>query len=70
MRIKRTTAANQPKGAVWINDAWGNDPAQGFADVVHEGDYPTHSPLLGPDGSHLQYEAREPMGFQLRSRKT
>lgn len=35
-----------------------------YADTVHEGDKPTHSQLLGPDGHPLAYK-RNPVGFQL-----
>lgn len=69
MKIKRTRLASVPaKSAVKLDDPWGWEGAL-FADVVHEGDYPTHSPILGPDGRRLEYEPRPPMGFDLRPRK-
>ena len=65
MRVPRTVRAT-------IRAAWVAEPdygdQYGYADMVHEGDYPTHSPILGPDGHHLEYEPREPMGFDLRPR--
>ena len=68
MKIPRTQFACAPRGAAWVNDPW---DAQGgfFADVVHLGDYPTHSTLLGPCGKPLEYEARQPIGFDLSPRK-
>lgn len=65
--IKRTDHANTPKGAAWVRDIWGEGESP-FADTFHEGDFPTHSPVLGPDGRQLQYEARPLMGFDLRKR--
>ena len=35
-----------------------------YPDVVHENDKPTHSQLLGPDGTPLAYKPH-PVGFQL-----
>jgi len=67
-RIKRTPLANSPKAATWVTDFLGD--AHGFADLVHEGEFPTHSPVLGPDGRPLQYEPRQPIGFAIGSAAT
>ncbi len=64
MLIKRTSLANTRKSAAWVSDPWG-DGTFAHADTVHEGDYPTHSPVLGLDGRPLQYEARQRLGFDL-----
>ena len=61
--------ADQPKAAVWISDPWGLYGAAGHVDQVVVAEYPTHSPLLGPDGQRLQYAPKQPLGFDLRSRK-
>lgn len=37
--------------------------------TVHEGDYPTHSTVLGPDGEPYEYEAKAPIGFDMRGSK-
>ena len=66
MMIKRTNLANSPKSAAWVADYYGD--AHAYADMVHEGDYPTHSPVLGADGRPLQYEPRPRMGFDLTQR--
>ena len=68
MIIKRTAMANQPKAAAWVSDAWSGQGSH-FADTVHEGHYPTPSPILGPDGAALQTEPRPPLGLALRSKK-
>lgn len=67
MTIKRTAMANQPMGAAWVTYPWTGEQAA-FADHVHAGEYPTHSPILGPDGRPLQYEPRQPLGFDLRGK--
>jgi len=68
MKIKRTDFANQPtKAAVTVYDPWTGYSAM-MADTVHEGSYPTHSRILGPDGKPLEYEPRPAMGFDLRRR--
>lgn len=66
MKIKRTDFANMTRrAAVTIYDPWGGDGSV-FADTVFEDDCPTHSPILGPDGLPLEYEPRQPIGFDLR----
>lgn len=66
MKIKRTDFANRAvRCAVTVYDPWHGHSAL-MPDVVHESDYPTHSRVLGPDGSALEYEPRPPMGFDLR----
>lgn len=62
--IKRTQLADTPKAATWVGDEYGR--AYGHADHVFEQDYPTHSPVLGPDGAQLRYEPRQPIGFDLK----
>ena len=54
--------------AAWISDPWGWGMGQHFADVAHEADRPSHSPLLGPDGKPLQY-ARLTLGFDLSPKR-
>jgi hypothetical protein len=66
--IRRTPLADAPHSAAWVSDPWGGHPAAGFADQVHEADRPTHSPVLGPDGRPLRYEARPRLGFDLTLR--
>jgi hypothetical protein len=61
MIIKRTSIVY---GAITINDPWTCEFGI-FADTVHSADLPTHSKLLGPDGSNLQYEPRQAIGFDL-----
>lgn len=63
MIIKRTAYANK---AVWLSDYYGDQ--YGIADQVIVSDYPTHSPVLGPNGDALMYEPREPMGFKVSKR--
>ena len=68
-KIKRTPYANEPRAASWVaSPMFGWDAATPFADTAFEQDYPSHSPVLGPDGQPLAYEAREPLGFNLRKR--
>lgn len=67
MQIKRTNFANRPRAVTWVADPWGWETAP-LADTVHAREYPTHSPVLGPDGMPLEYEARPAIGFDL-SRK-
>lgn len=67
MTIKRTAHANTPRAATWLSYDW--PPAAPYADTVHECEYPTHSPIIGPDGAPLQYEPRPPIGFDLTGRK-
>lgn len=66
--LANTSAAlsDQPKSATWMPDHWG---PHGFADTIHVEDYPTHSPVLGPNGSPLQYAPKQPLGFDLRIKK-
>lgn len=65
MRIPRTARANR---AVWIEEPDYGEQF-GFADTIHERDYPTHSSVLGPDGQPLEYEPRPPMGFRPRNQE-
>lgn len=69
MKIKRTPLSFQPRAAVWVSDPW--EPGDGgmFADSVIERELPTHSPVLGPNGLPLQYEQRQPLGFDLRPKR-
>jgi hypothetical protein len=64
--IPRTRLANEPRSAAWVSSPWGWGGTAAVADTVHEGDYPTHSSVLGPDGVPLMYEPRQPVGFDLR----
>ena len=48
-----------------ITDPYGYDPDAFYANVVLEGDRPTSSKLLGPDGKPLKYETRSRIGFDL-----
>ena len=66
MKIKRTNFANQPRAIEWVHDPYGWDAGQPYAGQAVVGEYPTHSPVLGPDGTPLQYEARCPVGFDLQ----
>jgi hypothetical protein len=66
-RIKRTPLSYQPRSVDWVSCPWTGDPGA-FADVVISKDYPTHSPVLGPDGLPLEYEPRPAMGFDLRGK--
>lgn len=68
MTIKRTAYANTPRGAAWVASPW-QEGAHGFADQVHAEDYPTHSPVLGANGQPLEYEPRQPLGFDLSGRR-
>jgi hypothetical protein len=61
MIIKRTAIGY---GAITITDPWSYEFGI-FADTVHSADLPTHSQLLGPDGSNIQYETRQAIGFDL-----
>jgi hypothetical protein len=56
--------------AVWLTPPWyaEDGTANGFADVVHQQDRPTHSQFLGPDGEPIPYRT-QPLGFDLTSRK-
>ena len=63
--IKRTKLAETPHGAAWFHDYWGS---YGYADTAFTGDYPTHSPVLGPNGQPLAYEPRQTFGFDLTGR--
>lgn len=65
-RIPRTRLGYQPRALAWTE--WGGHHP--VADTVEVGDYPTHSPVLGPDGSPLEYEPRQPVGFDLRPKGT
>jgi len=69
MKIKRTEFANQPRATVWVQDNWGEYPASPMSDTALVGEFPTHSPVLGPDGRPLQYEGRAPIGFDLSPRR-
>lgn len=40
-----------------------------YASTVHVEEYPTHSPVLGPDGENLAYEPRMTPGFDLRRKR-
>lgn len=42
--------------------------ADGGTIQVHEDEWPTHSPILGPDGEPLEYEPKPTIGFDLRRR--
>lgn len=64
MKVKRTALADRPRAATWVQDEYGSSFA--YADTLFEQDYPTHSPILGPNGRALQYEDRPRMGFDLR----
>lgn len=66
--IKRTAFAYRRRASIWIEEP---DTGEGayFADEVYEEDWPTHSPVLGPDGYPLEYEPRQSMGFDLRKRE-
>ncbi len=66
MKIKRTELAD--RSSVQIFDPWSEGGAV-FADTVHVATFPTHSPVLGPDGSHLEYEPRVSVGFDLGAKK-
>ena len=65
MKIRRTPFANTRKGVTWVPDETDFNAIYPHADTVHENDYPTHSPVLGPDGRPLRYEPRLRMGFAL-----
>lgn len=62
------TIPRTPRGFTVISDPWGPDTAP-VPDTVHCADYPTHSPVLGPDGNPLKYEPRPPAGFDLRPKR-
>ena len=64
--IKRTPASYRPKAAAWVLDAYGWGTGSPYADTVHMDELPTHSPVLGPDGSPLKYEPPQPVGFCLK----
>lgn len=64
MRIPRTTRADTPRADVWVADWHGG--SHPYGDVVYVGEYPTHSQVLGPDGSALEYEPRPRVGFDTR----
>ena len=66
--IKRTQHANTPRSAAWVGGYGRYEPAP-YADTAMVDDYPTHSPVLGPDGQALQYEPRPSMGFDLKPRQ-
>ena len=65
MKIKRTQYANQSRSTVWVSDPLGEFGALPMSDTAHVNEYPTHSCVLGPDGLHLQYEEKKPIGFDL-----
>jgi hypothetical protein len=70
MKIKRTPMSNEPRATVWVSDPvsqW--DPAAPYSDTAHVADYPTHSPVLGPNGRPLRYEERQRVGFNLTATK-
>lgn len=54
--------------AVWVADPWGLGGGF-YADILTEEERATVSPLLGPDGRPLQYEPRQPVGFDLSKRE-
>jgi len=66
MKIKRTNRANT--ATFWISDPWGEYSSSPFASQVNEGEYPSNSNILGPDGKPLQYEQRQKIGFDLSAR--
>jgi len=66
MKTKRTSRANS--ATFWTNDPWGEFGASPTASQVHEGEYPSNSNVLGPDGKPLQYEQRPVIGFDLSKR--
>ena len=68
MIVKRTAVANTPKGAAWVSDYY--DRPYPYADEAYVAEYPTHSPILGPDGKALKYEPRQAAGFDLRPSDT
>lgn len=63
MKIPRTERGYQPKSSLSVTDPWSNETHH-FAGMVYVDDYPTHSPILGPDGRPLEYEKRQPVGFR------
>jgi len=65
MKINRTPLAETPKSDVHITDGWSGE-THIFASQVSVSDYPTHSPVLGPDGCPLEYAARTTVGFNLK----
>jgi hypothetical protein len=56
------------RSAIIIYDQWGWGAGTPYADQVHEGDQPSESKLLGPDGRPLRYAPRK-IGFDLTPRK-
>ncbi len=68
MIIKRTPLADQPRALVQIADPWDGNVGM-FSDVAYVSDFPSHSPVLGPDGRQLQYAPRPPVGFRIGDRK-
>lgn len=56
--------------AVWLKPDYSGEDSHGYADVALEGERPSHSKLLGPDGRPLPYEPRQQVGFDLRKRST
>lgn len=68
MKIKRTAASYRRESAAWVADPWNTGDAYPFADQVFAGEFHTHSPVLGPDGNHLEYEPLPKIGFDLRAR--
>jgi hypothetical protein len=67
--IKRTERANQPRAIEWVHDPYGWQSGAPYAGQAVCNEYPTHSNLLGPNGSPLQYEPRDPVGFDLRRKR-
>lgn len=56
------------RAAFGVSDPW-ERTSHFFADHVFEQEYDSQSRLLGPDGRPLNYEPRQPLGFDLKGAK-
>lgn len=67
MKIPRTDLGHRQRASVWIyeDDVGHSVP---LVETCHAGDYPTHSPVLGPDGEALEYQGRPAIGFDMTPR--
>lgn len=68
-RVPRTARGYSPGIGISRVRAMYYDGDAMTADEIIEGDYPSHSCILGPDGMPLEYEPRPRIGFVLEKKQ-